>query len=139
MLIEELEKNPQLLQMGEIELHRCRKRMSTTTISSYLQGRLFTFKNVHYEPAGMNTDANKERRRQFVLQISQYMQQNKRILWMDETNLNLFCRRTKGRSTQGTRCTVIQPNSRGPNVHIIGAISSFQVTLFIINFPKKDQ
>lgn len=43
---------------------------------------------------------------------------------MDESNVNLFCRRTRGRARIGERAVTRMPNSKGPNVHIIGAISS---------------
>jgi transposase len=45
------------------------------------------------------------------------------IIFMDETNFNLFCRRSKGRSRRGTRAVVKLPNSKGPNLHIIGGMT----------------
>lgn len=47
----------------------------------------------------------------------------KRIKYVDETNFNLFCKYTKGYSKKGTRAKLILPPSKGPNVHLIGAIS----------------
>lgn len=44
---------------------------------------------------------------------------------MDETNFNLFVRRTQGRSKKGARAVAKMPCSKGPNIHMIGAISSF--------------
>lgn len=41
------------------------------------------------------------------------------MVWIDETNFNLFCRRNKGWSA-----VIVRPNSKGPNVHLIGAMSS---------------
>ena len=41
-----------------------------------------------------------------------------------ETNFNLFCRRTRGRARAGTRATQVLPAARGPNIHLIGAIST---------------
>ena len=69
ILIHELEKKPQLTlqQMAEIVLYRFGKLVTTVTIANYLQGRLFTIKSVHYEPLGMNTNTNKQRRRENVL------------------------------------------------------------------------
>ena len=86
ILIRELEKNPQitLQQMAEIALYRFGKLVTTVKIANYLQGRLFNVKSVHYEPLGMNTDANKQRRQEYVLQISKYVQQSKRILFAAE-------------------------------------------------------
>ena len=36
----------------------------------------------------------------------------------------MFCRRTRGRSRVGTRAVQLLPAARGPNIHLIGAISS---------------
>lgn len=46
------------------------------------------------------------------------------ILYMDETNFNLFISRTCGRSRKGSRCSTVAAGSRGANVHLIGCISS---------------
>lgn len=43
---------------------------------------------------------------------------------MDETNFNLFCRRGFGWARQGSRAVAVRPSSKGPNVHLIGAIST---------------
>lgn len=43
---------------------------------------------------------------------------------IDETNFNLFCRRGKGWSAIGSRSVVLLRNSKGPKVHVIGAIST---------------
>lgn len=37
--------------------------------------------------------------------------------------MNLFCRWTRGRSLKGKRAVANLPNSKGPNIHIIGSIS----------------
>ena len=42
---------------------------------------------------------------------------------IDETNVNLFLKRTQSRSRKGTRCSVIAPTPKGKNVLVIGAIS----------------
>ena len=55
------------------------------------------------------------------------MQENKTIIWMDESNINLYCRRTQGRAAAGQRAAVALPGSKGPNVHVIGAITNFQI------------
>ena len=55
------------------------------------------------------------------------MQDNKTIIWMGETNVNLYCQRTQGRAPADQRAAVTLPGSKGPNVHVIGAITNFQV------------
>ncbi|KAF0299222.1 hypothetical protein FJT64_003510 [Amphibalanus amphitrite] len=42
---------------------------------------------------------------------------------MDETNVNLFLRRSEGRSRRGQRCCVKVATGKGDNIHVIGAIS----------------
>ena len=58
------------------------------------------------------------------------MGQGKFIVFMDESNCNLFLRRREGRSRKGTRCTVKTPTSKGKNVHMIGAISKQGLVYF---------
>ncbi len=45
-------------------------------------------------------------------------------MWIDETNFNLFIRRKAGWSKVGQRAAVTLPASRGPNIHLIGAITA---------------
>ncbi|XP_036343375.1 uncharacterized protein LOC118752589, partial [Rhagoletis pomonella] len=100
------------------------KDISKSSVANYLDGRLYTIKNVHNMPANMNSAVNKNKRAEFVTALSGYIQQGKQIVYLDETNFNLFCRRTKGRARSGTRAVLTLPPSRGPNVHLIGAIST---------------
>lgn len=109
-------------------VERCRvefnKIVSTTTIANYLEGRLFSSKLKHYEPATMNIGENKRKRAAYVHALNGLIQQGKQVIWIDETNFNLFCRRSKGRAKVGDRAVQHLPASRGPNVHLIGAISA---------------
>lgn len=99
------------------------KNISITTISRYLDGRCITLKKLRYLPEGMNSTSNKQFRKQFVLQLMECFQQNRTICWIDETNFNLFCTRTCGRSMKGTRARMLVTNCRGRNVHLIGAMT----------------
>lgn len=98
--------------------------ISVSTVGNYLEGRLFTMKKVHNEPCTMNSDINKRKRAEYVQSLNNYIRQGKQIVWIDETNFNLFCRRTRGRALAGTRAVQLLPAARGPNVHLIGAIST---------------
>ena len=46
---------------------------------------------------------------------------------MDETNVNLFCQCSQGRAPTRKSAVAVRPASKGKNIHIIGAISAFQV------------
>jgi transposase len=96
-----IESNPTLtlMQLSGRTLPEFGVHVSPSTINNYLQGKLITLKKTHAITATMNTDANKElRRRQYVQRVSQYMRDGKTIIWMDETNLNLFCGRSQRRA-----------------------------------------
>ncbi|VEN42387.1 unnamed protein product [Callosobruchus maculatus] len=89
----------------------------------YIEGRLFTIKQVHKQPISMNSEENKRKRAGYVTALNRYIELGKQIVWIDETNFNLFCRRTRGRFRVGVRAVQHLPAARGPNVHLIGAIS----------------
>ena len=68
--------------------------VAISTIHNYLEGQLITLKKVHYIAADANNARNKAALRvEYVQAISAHMQ-DKTIIWMDETNVNLYCRRT---------------------------------------------
>ena len=71
----------------------------------------------------MNSVSNKEKRRDYVQAFMDKMGQGKFIIFINESNCNLFLGRTQGRSRKGTRCSVKSPTSKGKNVHIIVGIS----------------
>jgi transposase len=126
VIVSWLEENPQL------SLRSIRNRIeyemgvqvSPQTVSNRLDGRLITLKKVHYEPMGINSIDNKLKRRDYVARLMHLTAGNKTIIFMDETNFNLFCRRSSGRARRGERSVVVLPNSKGPNLNIIGAITS---------------
>ena len=49
------------------------------------------------------------------------------IIWMDETNNNLFCQRLQGRAPAGERAVIKLSASLGPNVNVLCALSSDQM------------
>lgn len=97
--------------------------ISVSTIGNYLDGRLYTLKKVHHMPSTMNSEANKLLRKEYVNKLNDFIQAGYDVVWIDETNFNLFCRRNFGRSKVGNRAVQTLPASRGPNIHLIGAIS----------------
>lgn len=103
--------------------------VSTTTIGNTLQNELYTMKNIHKMPINMNSVENKLKRKVFVTALLQFIRDGKQCVWMDETNFNLYCRRSKGRAKKGKRAVQTLPVSKGPNIHLIGAISATGVIL----------
>ncbi|KAJ3649388.1 hypothetical protein Zmor_021135 [Zophobas morio] len=113
-----------LKQLKDKVLQHFRQIVSISTIGNYLEGRIFTVKGVHRQSVSINPPENKRKRAEYVENLNRYIQQGKQIVWMDETNFNLFCRRTRGRARVGNRAVQHLPAARGPNVHLIGAISA---------------
>jgi len=102
--------------------NECNLNVSTTCIHKHLDGQMFTLKNVSVEPVTMNSAENKLKRAAFVQSLMTAIGANKNIIYIDESNCNLFLRRSNGRSKKGTRCCVKAASSKGPNIHIIAAI-----------------
>ena len=78
----------------------------------------------------MNKDVNKAKRVEYMNQFFQNRAEGRSIVWVDETNFNLYCKRSKGRSRIGTRASVVIPASKGANLHCIGAMKTSAVVLF---------
>lgn len=89
-----------------------------------MHGMLFTLKNCRFEPQHANTLVNKEKRAHFASELLRLQADEKPIIFLDETNFNLHLRRTQGRSKKGSRAAYITASCKGPNIHVIGAISS---------------
>ena len=103
-----IERDPGLTlnQLSERTQQAFRVHLSKSTIHNYLNGKLITLKKANAIPATMNSDANKELWCQYVARISEYIRKGKMIIWMNETNINLFCRRPHGCSIVGDRAVV---------------------------------
>ena len=92
--------------------------LSAVTIHKYLQSRFITLKKTHVQISSMNSSINKQLRREYVEKVSEYIQQQKNVIWMNETNYNIFCRWSQGRSREGQRALMEMFGSKGPNVHV---------------------
>ena len=97
--------------------------VSTTAIHNRLDGQFYSVKKIHAEPSAMNNETNKMKRRAYVEEVSADFGAGRNVVFMDETNVNLFTRRNFGRARKGARCSVLAPTSKGANVHIIAAIN----------------
>ena len=68
---------------------------------------MLTLKDIRKEPEKANREENKTKRSDYAKQLLEYQAENIPIIYMDETNFNLFISRRKGRSKKGSRCTYI--------------------------------
>ncbi|KAG2945059.1 hypothetical protein PC119_g8469 [Phytophthora cactorum] len=90
--------------------------LSTSTISNKLIGKLYTTKNVRVEPMTCNNAANKAKRMEFAKELHKHMDAGDIIVYYDETNYNVYCKRSQGRAKKGERATVVLPPSKGANL-----------------------
>ena len=95
--------------------------LSTTTVHNYLNAKPYTVKMLA-EPSTMNSVESKTKRAKYCTDILDFIGEGNFIIYIDETNFNLFLRRSQGRSRKGTRCSVKAPTARGKNIHVLGGI-----------------
>ncbi|KAE9262446.1 hypothetical protein PR003_g33538, partial [Phytophthora rubi] len=98
--------------------------ISTSTISRKLIGMLYTVKQVRVEPMTCNNEQNKTKRMEFAKKLRAHMSAGDFIVYYDETNFNVYCKRTQGRAKIGKRATVVLPPSKGANLQIQCAVST---------------
>jgi transposase len=61
------------------------------------------------------------------------MGEGKFVIYADESNVNLFLRRTQGRAQVGSRAVAKLPTSKGANIHMIAALTQTG----LLNFQRK--
>ncbi|ETO66080.1 hypothetical protein F444_16667, partial [Phytophthora nicotianae P1976] len=118
-LEESLEENCYLTleQMKEMLLDRFNINVAAETVRANLDALCYTVKKVHRDNNYRNTPTNKFKRQQFAVKLLQYMAADKKILYLDETNFNLWISRSNGWSVQGTRAVDLNTCSKGSNIH----------------------
>ena len=87
------------------------------TLKNWLNGEPISLKIVRCHPGTMNGNNNKRLRSIYVENIMRDWVNGSNLVWVDETNFNLYCRRKERRSKIGCRATVIQTASEGANLH----------------------
>ncbi|RHY22234.1 hypothetical protein DYB32_009560 [Aphanomyces invadans] len=97
--------------------------VSTSTIARKHDSMLHTIKNMRIEPAACNNDVNKAKRKAFADIILQHIADGNFIVYFDETNYNLYCKRSKGGAKLGQRAIEKMPASKGPNIQVQCAVS----------------
>lgn len=124
-LVEYIEHDPQITLSEMVnKLHQdTGLRVTISTIHKHLHGQFYTVKQARPQPVTMNNPENKKRRAAYTRRLMELIGGGKTVVYIDETNCNLFLRRKEGRARRGTRCSVKSAAARGPNIHIIGAIT----------------
>ncbi|KAG3078360.1 hypothetical protein PI125_g21005 [Phytophthora idaei] len=122
--------------------------LSTSLTSQKLCGKLYTMKKVTFpkllsllllltasvwhgymqvriEPVTCNSEKkNIEKRRVFAEALLKYEREGAFIVYYDETNFNLYCKRLQGRALQGERAVIKLPSSKGKNLQVQCAVST---------------
>jgi transposase len=62
-----------LKQLQQKILQNFRNMLSVTTVGNYLEGRVFTIKQTHCEPAAMKIEENKRKRAEYVQALNHYI------------------------------------------------------------------
>ena len=125
LMIEAVEENAQvtLQQIKELLEIRINLTISTSTIGRHLEGRGFSVKKIYHLTDKMNLMVNKIKRKEYVEKLLEAMAEEKFIVFVDESNVNLFVRRTQGRARKGKRALIALPASKGPNLHMVAGVS----------------
>ena len=99
-------------------------------MKNWLDGELFSLKCVRPCIQNVNRSENKLKRVQYLEAIFQARASGRTLIWVDETNYNLYCRRKQGRSKIGSLSSALLPSSKGANLHCIGAMTDSRMVLF---------
>ena len=94
-------------------------------------GELFSLKSDRPIIENVNRSENKIICATYLEELFAGRANGRTLVWMDETNFNLYCRRREGHSKISARADVVLPASRGANFHCIGPMTSSKMVLFI--------
>ncbi|KAE9247660.1 hypothetical protein PF004_g4213 [Phytophthora fragariae] len=97
--------------------------LSEATISRHLMGVFFTVKQTRVEPTTCNSGVNKEKRKAFAEALVRHNDDGDLVVYFDETNFNLYTKRTRGRDKKGKRAVEKLPPTKGGNMQIQCAVS----------------
>jgi hypothetical protein len=94
---------------------------------------MISLKSVHTQPDAANNLQNRCLRKIYVQNIMKATGEGKYVVFVDESNVNLFLRQSRGRAAIGWRAVVKLPSSKGANIHMIGALTQTS----LIGFTRK--
>ncbi|GMF33932.1 unnamed protein product [Phytophthora fragariaefolia] len=84
---------------------------------------MYTVKQTHNDYNYRNLPQNKILRRDYVVDFLTYKSEGKKIVFVDETNFNLWCSRRRGRSLKWKRVVDKSTARKGSNIHVVVCIS----------------
>ena len=99
-------------------------RISRSTLANMLSGQLIVTKQLRDVPQERNTDATKNRRHDFAQWLMQEGVNHAEIIFIDESGINLWLKRTRGRAIRGQRALRTVGGQRGRNLTMTFAVSS---------------
>lgn len=92
-------------------------------ISNHLEGLCYSVKQCRVELNGVNSETNKMKRKVYAERYMELIGSGYVPIFEDETNFNIHCKRKNGRAKIGSRAHIKLSNTKGSNLHCIGAIS----------------
>ena len=96
--------------------------VSTSNISNILQGQLITMKKLEDAPPERNSDATKEQRFEYCQWFMGNIQRFD-LIFIDEADINLWLKRTRGRARRGERAVRVIQGRGGHNLTMTFAVS----------------
>jgi transposase len=108
--------------------------ISISSIDRLLDGHGYTTKLSTVQPVERNRADVKEKRSQFANWLDSISPATIRV-YLDETNYNIWCSKSFGRSRRGTPCVNYLPSSRGANLNILASMSATGMVYHEL-FPK---
>lgn len=97
--------------------------VSSSTLARALSCQLITMKLLSDSPTERNSEATKEKRKEYAQWLLQSAVHHE-LIFIDETGFNLWLCRTRGRSQRGQRAVRIVNHRRGNNLTIVFAVSN---------------
>lgn len=102
--------------------------ISKSSVDRLLDGHGYSMKKMTIQPIERNRTDVKMKRFQYAEWLRQSGSAQLR-LYIDETNYNIWCSRTKGRSKVNVACARALPSNRGANLNVLACISTAGVLL----------
>ncbi|POM65440.1 LOW QUALITY PROTEIN: hypothetical protein PHPALM_18844 [Phytophthora palmivora] len=133
ILLEKLRDDPDLTlrYLVDVSERETGVKVTPQTVKKHVGGSCFTLKQMHKEPQYMNTISNKPKRREYLVKLQEYQSMGKIIIYMDETNFNLWSSRARGHSRRAVKKVFA---GGGQNMHVIACISENGLAYFETRF-----